>query len=78
MKGRRCMSLVENGVVKAERFRTLWLARERFYIHDLEEVDGGRDGGHPVDKQLSTDRTEVSTCKSGLETRNEEQARFAP
>ena len=71
------MSLVENGVVKAERCRTLWLARERFYIHNLEEVDGGR-GGHPVDKQLSTDRTEVSTCKSGLETRNEEQARFAP
>jgi len=52
---------VENEVVKAERFRTLWLARERFHIHDLEEVDGGRDGGHPVDKQLSTD-PEVFTC----------------
>jgi len=78
------MSLVENGVVKAERFRTLWLARERspFHIHDSkndsEEVDGGRDGGYPVDKQLSTDRTEVFTCWSGLETRNKEQARFAP
>jgi len=73
------MSLVENGVVKAERFRTLWLARERspFHIHDSKN-DSEVDGGHPVDKQLSTDRTEVSTCKSGLETRNEEQARFAP
>jgi len=45
------MSLVENGVVKAERLRALWLARERssFHIHDskndLEEVDSGRDGG---------------------------------
>ena len=71
------MSLVENGVVKAERCRTLWLARERFHIHDSKN-DSEVDGGHPVDKQLSTDRTEVSTCKSGLETRNEEQARFAP
>ena len=61
------MSLVENGVVQAEHFRTLWLARERssFHIHDSKndsEVDGGREGGHPVDKQLSTDRTEVFTC----------------
>ena len=42
---------IGNGVVKAERLRTLWLARERspFHIHDskndLEEVDSGRDGG---------------------------------
>jgi len=54
---------VGNEAVTAEHFRTLWLARERFHIHDSkndsEEVDG-RDGGHPVDKQLSTDRTDIT------------------
>jgi len=32
--------------------------------NDSEEADGGRDGGHPVDKQLSTDQHCLQTCRA--------------